>query len=105
MLEANALQDVVQLDVDAEIVGVELELVAGLQPAVFVDVHGQRRDAAIDGQPPMAIFSAGHVESDQLCLLQHVRHAGYSSLQDEGRRCEAACRATHTRPTFDIDAL
>ena len=28
MLEANALQDVVQLDVDAEIVGVELELVA-----------------------------------------------------------------------------
>jgi hypothetical protein len=39
MLEAHALQGVVQLHVHAEVVGVELELVAGLDAAVFVDVQ------------------------------------------------------------------
>ncbi len=55
MLEADALQSVVQLDIDAEVVGVELELVARPQAAVFVDVHGQRGHAAVDGETPVAI--------------------------------------------------
>ena len=46
MLEADALQRVVQLDVDAEVVGIELELVAGPDAAVLVDVHRERRDRA-----------------------------------------------------------
>ena len=37
MLEANAVERVGKLDVDAEIVGIELELVAGLERCVFRD--------------------------------------------------------------------
>ena len=75
MLEANALQDVVQLNVNAQVVGVELELVAGLQAAVFVDIHGQRRHAAVNGEPPMAILSGSHVKRDQFLFIYswHVR--------------------------------
>jgi hypothetical protein len=45
MLEAQPLHSVGELDIDAEIVGIELELVAFVQPALLVDVHGQRRDS------------------------------------------------------------
>ena len=48
MLEAQPLHGVGELDVDAEIVGIELELVALEQAAILVDVHGQRRDVAVD---------------------------------------------------------
>ena len=41
MLEAQPLHRVRKLDIDAEIVGIELELVALEQAAVLVDVHGQ----------------------------------------------------------------
>ena len=44
MFEAHALHDVGELDVDAEIVGIELELIALEQPAVLVDVHEDGRD-------------------------------------------------------------
>jgi hypothetical protein len=39
MLEPNPLQGVVQLDVDAEVVRVELQSIAGPQTTGFVDVH------------------------------------------------------------------
>ena len=41
VLEAQPLDGVVQLDVDAQVVGVELELVAGHQAAVLVDVRAR----------------------------------------------------------------
>ena len=45
MLEAQALQRVGQLDVDAEVVGVELQLVVvGPQAGVLLHVHRQRGD-------------------------------------------------------------
>ena len=49
MLETDALQNVVQFDVHAEVVGVEFEFVARAQAAVFVHVHGESGDAAVDG--------------------------------------------------------
>ncbi len=55
MLEPNALERIGQLDVDAEVIGIELELVAFEQPALLVHVHGERRDGAVDGERPMAI--------------------------------------------------
>ena len=55
VLEAQPLQRVGELDVDAEIVGVELELVALEQAALLVDVHGQRRDVAVDRELPVPI--------------------------------------------------
>ena len=46
MLEAQPLHRVGQFDVDAEIVGIEFELIALEQPGILVDVHGQRRNVA-----------------------------------------------------------
>jgi hypothetical protein len=55
MLEAQPLHRVGQFDVDAEIVGIQLELITFEQPAVLIDVHGQRRDIAVDIQLPMPV--------------------------------------------------
>jgi hypothetical protein len=46
VLEAQPLDRVVQLDVDAEVVGIELQLVAGPEPAVLADVQRERGDRA-----------------------------------------------------------
>ena len=55
MLEADALERVVEFDVDAKIVGVELEFVAGAQAAVFGDVHGERGDGRLEGEAPVFV--------------------------------------------------
>ncbi len=55
MFETQPLHRVGQLDIDAEIVGIQLELITLEQPAVLVDVHGQRRDVAIDLQLPVPV--------------------------------------------------
>ena len=55
VLEAHAVQRIVQLDVDAEVIAVELELVAGLQAAVFGHVHRQRGDLSIEAQLPVFV--------------------------------------------------
>src|SRR5258706_16169160 len=55
MLEAEPLHRVRQFDIDAKIVGIQLELIALEQPAILVDVHGERRDLAIDVQLPMPV--------------------------------------------------
>src|SRR5690606_32792522 len=49
VLEAYALQRVVQFYVDTEVVGIELELVAGTDALVFGDVHGEGGDGAVHG--------------------------------------------------------
>ena len=43
MLEADAVQRIVQLDIDAKIVGIELEPVAGIESAILGDVERQGR--------------------------------------------------------------
>ncbi|MCY1186495.1 hypothetical protein D9M73_273730 [compost metagenome] len=50
MLEADAVERVVQLDVHAQVVAVELELVARSQAGVLVDVHRERGDRALELQ-------------------------------------------------------
>src|SRR4029079_15819168 len=64
VLEANALDGVGQLDVDAEVVGIELQLVVGRQPGVFLDVHRQRGDRAVEGQFPRPVDVGGSIEGD-----------------------------------------
>ena len=58
MLEAQPLHRVVQFDVDAEVVGIELELVVA-EPAGLVDIHDQVGDVAVVLDFPVAI--AGRV--------------------------------------------
>ena len=48
MLEANALHGVGKLDVHAEVVRVELELVPRLEAAILVDVERERRHVAVE---------------------------------------------------------
>src|SRR5262245_2380684 len=54
MLEAQALHRVVQFDVDAKIVGIELELVVA-EPAGLVDVHDQVGDVAVIFDAPVPV--------------------------------------------------
>ena len=65
MLEAQALHGVVKLDVDAEVVGVELQLVAVEQAAGGIDVHDQVRDRAVIAQTPMAVARRVGLEVDR----------------------------------------
>ena len=55
MLEADPLQRVGELDVDAEVVRIELELVAGIEAAILVDVQRQRRDRAVERELPVRV--------------------------------------------------
>jgi hypothetical protein len=64
MLEPNAVERVRQLDIDAEIVGIELQPIAGGERALFGDVQGQGRDRAVTGKAPMAIARGMGVEGD-----------------------------------------
>ena len=55
MFETQPLHRIGKLDIDAEIVGIQLELIAFEQAAILIDVHGQRRDLAVDIQLPMPV--------------------------------------------------
>ncbi len=55
MLEADALQRVGELDVHAQVVRVELELVARADAAVLGHVHGERGDRTLEGELPVAV--------------------------------------------------
>src|SRR5713101_2088370 len=66
MLEADALQRVMQLDIDAEVVGVELELVTGTDAAVFRDVHGERGDGTVESEAPMLVAGGIGLEIDRV---------------------------------------
>ena len=48
MLEASSLQCVVQLDVDAEIVGIELQTIARAYAAVLVGAERERCYRAVE---------------------------------------------------------
>ena len=62
VLEAQPLHGVVELDVHAEVVGVQLQLVARDQAALLVDVHGQGGDRAVDGEPPVPVLPGMRAE-------------------------------------------
>ena len=65
MLEAEPHQRVGKLDVDAEIVGVQLELIALEQPGILVDIHRERRGLALDRQLPVAVARRFRLEIDE----------------------------------------
>ena len=56
MLEAESLERVGQLDVDAEVVGIQFELVIGTEAGVLLDVHGQGRHRTVEGQLPVLVL-------------------------------------------------
>jgi len=64
MLEADALECIMQLDIDAEIVGVELEFISRPDTAVFRHVHGERGDGAVESKAPMLVAGGIGLEID-----------------------------------------
>jgi hypothetical protein len=64
VLEAQPLDGVVQLDVDAEVVGVQLEVVAGDQAAVLVGAQHDPRGLAVDLQGEVPVGGGMGVERD-----------------------------------------
>jgi len=60
VFETKPLHGIVKLDIDAEVVGIELQLVTLFEAAVRVHIHGEGRDLTFCGEPPMAIaFGCG----------------------------------------------
>ena len=55
MGEAQALDHVGELDVDAEVVGVELQRVAGLETGALVDRHAEHGDVALQLELPVPV--------------------------------------------------
>jgi hypothetical protein len=55
MFEAQALHRIGELYIDAEVVGVQLELATLEQAAIRIDVHRQRRNRSIERETPVAI--------------------------------------------------
>ena len=55
MFKPHSLDDIGKLDVDAEIIGVELQLVAFEQAARLVDIHHHPGHVAIIGHAPVLI--------------------------------------------------
>ena len=86
MLEAQALGGVVELDVDAQVVAVHLQLVAGHDPAGLVDVEPQVGDLTLDVELPMAVRGGFRVEGDprdrDLVRVDRGGHAQDSTVWD-----------------------
>jgi hypothetical protein len=69
MLEAQPLDGVVQLDVHAQVVGVELELVARDEAAVLLDVHVKRGHRTVEGELPVPVAARLRPEVDYRALV------------------------------------
>lgn len=68
MFETQALHGIVQFDIDAQIVGIELQLVAGTQAAIFAHIHRQRGDGAVEAQLPVLVLAGLGAEIDRRML-------------------------------------
>ena len=66
MLEADAVQRVGELDVDAQVVAVELELVARRERLVLGDVERERGDRALAGEFPVVVAVGLGLEGDHV---------------------------------------
>ena len=94
MLEAQPLQRIRELDVDAEIVGIELELVAGLDAALLVDIECQRRELAVDRKPPVHVAIGMRIEGHHRTCLAWSTPAGGGRDQ---LHVTGECRIVHDR--------
>ena len=91
MLEAQPLHGVGELDIDAEIVGIQLELIAFEQAAVLVDVHGQRRDLAVDVELPMPVARRIGLEIDPRSAVRPAARSATGSMRSARSRICPGC--------------
>ena len=74
MLETKPLDRIMEFYIDAEVVGIELQLITVEQAALFIDVHDQGRHLAIDLDRPMLVTGRTGLKIDD-----HMRLAPGSS--------------------------
>jgi hypothetical protein len=70
VLEAQTLDRVAKLDVDAEVVAVELELVAFGEGSFRVDAHRELGLGTVEGEAPVAVLVRARLEVDHACALR-----------------------------------
>ena len=78
VLEAQPLDDVVQLDVDAEVVRVQLQLVVVAKPGIRCHRHRHGGDRSIECDPPVPVRLRVRTETDRL-LSGHFSHLSVRS--------------------------
>ena len=64
MTEPQTLGGVIQFDIDPEVIGIQFQVIAWNQPALFVDIHGQGRDVAVDIDLPVFVLPGFGSEID-----------------------------------------
>ena len=73
MLKADAVDSIMQLDVDTEVIAVQLEFVARPNAAVFIDVELEAGDIAIGafahGKAPVLVLGRVRGKAHHLALL------------------------------------
>ena len=82
MLEAQPLHGVVELDVDGQVVGVQLQLVVVAEPAVGGDVHHEGRDRAVELEAPVAVGRRLGDEADRHARMLRRRFGLVASVAD-----------------------
>src|SRR5579859_1582132 len=88
MLEAQPLHRVVQLDIDAQVVGVALQLDRGVKPAEALDGQRQLRAVAVDCQRPVPVAFRPRLKRDR------GRAAGCSGGHNASSGAAATARAS-----------
>src|SRR5262245_8969591 len=71
VLETSPLHGIIELNIDTESIGIELQLIPRHQRRVFLDVHSQRGDPPLDAQLPVLVASWMRGEIDVGFPLGH----------------------------------
>jgi hypothetical protein len=94
VLEPQPLHGIVELDVDAQVIRIEFELIAFEQAGILVDIHDQLGHLAIELELPVAIARGLGLEVDAMChgaglsgyFSAAVRASMYRGLSTMGGR-------------------
>src|SRR2546430_7145918 len=73
MFKPNSLQRVMKLNVHAQVIRIQLQLVPGPQSRILIHIHQQRRHAPIHLQLPVPVAFRHRVKQNHL-LFHHFRH-------------------------------
>ena len=84
MLEPQALHGVVEFDVDADVVGIQLQFVVAELGRVLVHIHFQARDGALGGDRPMSV-PVRVSPKIQLCGFNTCHKMNYNALHIDVR--------------------
>ena len=80
-LEADAVDGVVELDVDAEVIAVELELVARAQAGVLVEIGEERRHRPVELELPVLVARRLGLIVDPVEAVRHaLAHRQFSAI-------------------------